>query len=116
MVVFLQDGVALDSATHPYSVVRDSKGMAAFDIPGHGVISPVRVGSDIVRYMKQCIDSYLGHTNVKVANIAVPAKFNGLQRDMTKKAFTDAGFIVLRILDEPAAAAIAYGLDKNDEM
>ena len=68
----------------------------------------------ILSYMKETAEAYLGHT-VKNAVITVPAYFNDAQRQATKDAGVIAGLNVLRIINEPTAAALAYGLDKADQ-
>lgn len=77
-------------------------------------LSPSQVGSYIVNYMIEITHLFLNHDNVKSAVICVPAKFTARQRQDTAKAFTDAGITVTRILEEPAAAALAYGLHKKE--
>lgn len=77
-------------------------------------ITPVHIGSMVVKHLLQMTHRYLGHENVKSAVICVPAKFDALQRQATVQAFRDAGVSVQRILEEPAAAALAYGLHHKD--
>lgn len=77
-------------------------------------LSPSQVGSYIINYMMEVTQIYLGHDNVKAAVICVPAKFDAKQRQQTVQAFTDAGVKVTRILEEPTAAALAYGLHKKE--
>lgn len=79
-------------------------------------LSPHRVGSYVVNHMIQITKQYLGHDNVKSAVIAVPAKFDQHQKESTVKAFQDAGIKVARILEEPVAAALAYGLQKKENV
>jgi L1 cell adhesion molecule like protein len=76
--------------------------------------SPEELGGMILTNMKETAESYLGHP-VKNAVITVPAYFNDAQRQATKDAGTIAGLNVLRIINEPTAAAIAYGLDKMED-
>lgn len=82
----------------------------------HAILSlaPSQVGSYVVSYLMEITQLFLGHDNVKSAVICVPAKFNAKQRQETVQAFKDAGVTVTRILEEPAAAALAYGLHKKD--
>ena len=75
--------------------------------------SPSQVSAFILQKMKETAESYLGET-VTQAVITVPAYFNDAQRQATKDAGKIAGLEVLRIINEPTAAALAYGLDKND--
>jgi L1 cell adhesion molecule like protein len=70
------------------------------------------ISSMVVAKMREIAEAYLGST-VKNAVITVPAYFNNSQREATKKAGTSAGLNVMRIINEPTAAAIAYGLDKK---
>lgn len=77
------------------------------------VVSPQQVGSYVVFHLIQITKAFLGHDNVQSAVICVPAKFNTLQRQRTMEAFKDAGISVARVIEEPAAAALAYGLHKK---
>jgi molecular chaperone DnaK len=98
-----------------YKVVPDDKGDAAFDIPNAGkLVRPEEVGAHILRKLKEAAEQYLGE-EVKKAVITVPAYFNERQRQATKMAGKLAGLEVVRVLNEPTAAALAYGLDKKKE-
>ena len=77
-------------------------------------VTPPKVGAYIVDHLISITQQFLGHENVKTTVIAIPAKFDDAQRIATVKAFTNAGVKVARILEEPTAAALAYGLDKKD--
>mmetsp|Transcript_22837 Transcript_22837/g.64638 ORF Transcript_22837/g.64638 Transcript_22837/m.64638 type:complete len:610 (+) Transcript_22837:106-1935(+) len=77
-------------------------------------IAPENVGSYVVDHLIKITNKFLGHDNVKSAVLAVPAKFNALQRQRTMEAFKNAGITVARVLEEPTAAALAYGLHKKD--
>jgi len=77
-------------------------------------ISPRQVGSYVVHHLIQITKEFLGHENVQSAVLAVPAKFDALQRQRTMEAFKEAGVNIARVLEEPAAAALAYGLHKKD--
>jgi molecular chaperone DnaK (HSP70) len=79
-------------------------------------IAPHRVGSYVVNHLISITQSFLGHENVKSAVIAVPAKFEAKQIQETVQAFRDAGVSVARILEEPVAAALAYGLQKKENV
>lgn len=76
--------------------------------------SPEQISSEILKYLKQCAEEFLG-TKVDNAVITVPAYFNNDQRVSTKVAGELAGLNVLRIINEPTAASLAYGLDKNND-
>jgi len=98
-----------------FDVVPDieSDGEVAFQV-GNMVISPRQVGSYVVNHLIQITKEFLGHENVKSAVLAVPAKFDRVQRQRTMEAFKAAGVTVVRVLEEPAAAALAYGLHKKE--
>ncbi len=99
-----------------YKVVADDKGDAAFDIPNAGkVVRPEEVGANVLRKLKEAAEDYLGE-KVSKAVITVPAYFNERQRQATKDAGKIAGLEVVRILNEPTAAALAYGLDKKNDV
>ncbi len=100
----------------PYKVVADEKGDAAFEIPNLGkTVRPEEVGAQVLRKLKEAAEAYLGEKITK-AVITVPAYFNERQRQATKDAGAIAGLEVLRILNEPTAAALAYGLDKKENV
>jgi molecular chaperone DnaK len=98
--------------TVPYKVVANSNGDAVFEVQGGKVVTPEEVGSFILTKMKETAEAYLGE-KVTDAVITVPAYFNDSQRQSTKDAGRIAGLNVLRIIPEPTAAALAYGLDKE---
>ncbi len=99
-----------------YKVVADDKGDAAFDVPNAGkVVRPEEVGANVLRKLKESAEAYLGEKITK-AVITVPAYFNERQRQATKDAGKIAGLEVMRILNEPTAAALAYGLDKKSDV
>jgi molecular chaperone DnaK len=97
----------------PYKITSGSNGMAAVEIAGKSY-SPPEISAMILQKMKQTAEDYLG-TTVDKAVITVPAYFNDAQRQATKDAGKIAGLDVLRIINEPTAAALAYGLDKKKE-
>ena len=99
----------------PYKIVSAKNGDAWVDVKGQEY-APSEISSFILRKLKEDAEAYLGET-VDKAVITVPAYFNDAQRQSTKDAGTIAGLNVLRIINEPTAAAIAYGLDqsKDDE-
>jgi len=97
----------------PYKVVEGQNGLVAVEINGKRY-SPPEISAMILQKMKQTAEDYLGQT-VDRAVITVPAYFNDAQRQATKDAGKIAGLEVLRIINEPTAAALAYGLDKKKE-
>jgi molecular chaperone DnaK len=99
-----------------YRVVPDEKGDASFEIPNLGrKVRPEEVGAQVLKKLKEAAEAYLGEKITK-AVITVPAYFNERQRQATKDAGKIAGLEVLRILNEPTAAALAYGLDKKSDV
>ena len=96
----------------PYDIVKGKNGDAWVKAGGEDY-SPSQVSAFILQKMKETAESYLGET-VTQAVITVPAYFNDAQRQATKDAGQIAGLEVLRIINEPTAAALAYGLDKDD--
>lgn len=99
--------------TVPYKVTKNSNGDVAFDIDGK-LVSPEEVGAQVLIKMKETAEAYLGE-KVTEAVITVPAYFNDAQRQSTKDAGRIAGLDVKRIIPEPTAAALAYGLDKTSD-
>jgi molecular chaperone DnaK len=104
--------VAKDQKLVPYKIVKADNGDAWIKAQGKDY-SPSQISAFILQKMKETAESYLGH-DVKQAVITVPAYFNDAQRQATKDAGKIAGLEVLRIINEPTAAALAYGLDKKD--
>jgi len=96
----------------PYSIVKGSNGDAWVEA-GEEKYSPAQISAFTLQKMKETAESYLGET-VTQAVITVPAYFNDAQRQATKDAGKIAGLEVLRIINEPTAAALAYGLDKDE--
>ena len=97
----------------PYKVVADSKGDAAVQIPAlDKTLRPEEISAMVLQKLKADAEAYLGE-KVDAAVITVPAYFNDAQRTATKNAGEIAGLKVLRIINEPTAAALAYGLDKK---
>lgn len=103
--------VASEIKTVPYKVVSGSNGDAVFEIQGK-IITPEEIAAQILIKMKETAEAYLGE-KVTEAVITVPAYFNDSQRQSTKDAGRIAGLDVKRIIPEPTAAALAYGLDKE---
>lgn len=97
----------------PYKVVKADNGAAYVDFGG-STVSPAEISSMILGKMKQTAEDYLGE-KVTDAVITVPAYFNDSQRQATKDAGSVAGLNVQRIINEPTAAALAYGLEKKGE-
>ena len=95
----------------PYKVIRGDNNTARVEI-GDRVYSPPEISAMILQKMKQTAEDYLG-TKLTEAVITVPAYFNDAQRQATKEAGEIAGLNVRRIINEPTAAALAYGLDKK---
>lgn len=96
----------------PYNIVKSDGGDAWVEARGEKY-SPSQISAFILQKMKETAERYLGET-VTQAVITVPAYFNDAQRQATKDAGKIAGLEVLRIINEPTAAALAYGLDKNE--
>jgi molecular chaperone DnaK len=105
--------VQRDIKVLPYKIVQASNGDAWIEIKGKQY-SPSEISSFILSYIKQSAEEYLGE-KVKDAVITVPAYFDDSQRQATKDAGAVAGLNVLRIINEPTAASLAYGLDKKKE-
>ena len=97
----------------PYKVVRSANGMPRIDIDGREY-TPQEISAMILQKMKKTAEDYLG-TTIDEAVITVPAYFNDSQRQATKEAGEIAGLKVRRIVNEPTAAALAYGLDKTNK-
>ena len=106
--------VQSDMKHFPYKVVnKEGKPYIEIEFKGQSkVFSPEEIGAMVLTKMKEIAESYLGDT-ITDAVITVPAYFNDSQRQATKDAGTICGLNVLRIINEPTAAAIAYGLDKK---
>ncbi|MCI5052962.1 MAG: molecular chaperone DnaK [Simkaniaceae bacterium] len=105
--------VASETKTVSYNVTSNANGDAVFDIDGKQV-SPEEVAAQILIKMKETAEEYLGE-EVTGAVVTVPAYFNDSQRQSTKDAGRIAGLDVKRIIPEPTAAALAYGLDKQNQ-
>ena len=101
-----------DTELVPYTIVKGKNGDAWVRAGGEDY-SPSQISAFTLQKMKETAEAYLGET-VTQAVITVPAYFNDAQRQATKDAGQIAGLEVLRIINEPTAAALAYGLDKND--
>ena len=97
----------------PYEIMEAGNGDAWVRAQGKE-LAPPQISAEVLRKMKKTAEDYLGHT-VTQAVITVPAYFNDQQRQATKDAGQIAGLEVLRIINEPTAAALAYGVDKADK-
>ncbi|WP_420960463.1 molecular chaperone DnaK [Brucella sp. IR073] len=104
--------VKKDKDLVPYKIVKGDNGDAWVEVHGKKY-SPSQISAMILQKMKETAEAYLGE-KVEQAVITVPAYFNDAQRQATKDAGKIAGLEVLRIINEPTAAALAYGLDKKD--
>ena len=109
---FQDKEVQKDLDNVPYKIVPHTNGDAWLEVRGQSY-SPAQIGAFIVGKLKETAAGYLGKS-VKHAVITVPAYFNDSQRQSTKDAGTIAGLDVLRVINEPTAAALAYGLDRQD--
>jgi len=97
----------------PYTIAAADNGDAWVEVRGNK-LAPQQVSADVLRKMKKTAEDYLGE-EVTEAVITVPAYFNDAQRQATKDAGRIAGLDVKRIINEPTAAALAFGLDKNEK-
>ena len=104
--------VQKDIKLMPYKIIKAANGDAWVQVLGDKDLAPQQVSAEILRKMKKTAEDYLGE-EVKEAVITVPAYFNDSQRQATKDAGKIAGLDVRRIINEPTAAALAFGLDKG---
>lgn len=109
---FEDEEVQRDLGNAPYSIVEHENGDAWVQTTNDKKFSPLEIGSIVLQKMKQVAESHLSG-EVKHAVVTVPAYFNDLQRQSTKDAGKLAGLEVLRVINEPTAAALAYGIDKK---
>src|SRR6201993_3453397 len=105
--------VAAEEKLVPYKIVGGPDELVKVDIDGKQY-TPPEISAMILRKLKEAAEAYLGH-KVRKAVVTVPAYFNDAQRQATKDAGQIAGLEVARIINEPTAAALAYGLDKKKE-
>jgi len=110
---FDEAAVQKDIDLMPYNIIKADNGDAWIEANGEK-LAPQQVSAEVLRKMKKTAEDYLGH-EVTQAVITVPAYFNDSQRQATKDAGRIAGLEVLRIINEPTAAALAYGVDKADK-
>jgi molecular chaperone DnaK len=109
---FKEQAVQKDIDLMPYEIMEAKNGDAWVRAQGKE-LAPPQISAEVLRKMKKTAEDYLGH-EVTQAVITVPAYFNDSQRQATKDAGQIAGLEVLRIINEPTAAALAYGVDKTD--
>ena len=109
---FSDDKVTQDKDMVPYNIIKSESGDAWVNAAGKDY-APSQVSGFILQKMKETAESHLGH-DVTQAVITVPAYFNDAQRQATKDAGKIAGLEVLRIINEPTAASLSYGLDKKE--
>jgi molecular chaperone DnaK len=108
---FDDEVVSKDADMVPYKIIKADNGDAWVEA-SNKQLAPPQVAAEVLKKMKKTAEDYLGH-EVKEAVITVPAYFNDSQRQATKDAGKIAGLDVKRIINEPTAAALAYGLDKG---
>ena len=110
---FKEEAVQKDIDLMPYKITEAANGDAWVNV-NDKELAPPQISAEVLRKMKKTAEDYLGH-EVTQAVITVPAYFNDSQRQATKDAGKIAGLEVLRIINEPTAAALAYGVDKADK-
>jgi molecular chaperone DnaK len=110
---FEEKAVQKDIDLMPYAIIKADNGDAWVETNGEK-LAPPQISAEVLRKMKKTAEDYMG-TEVTQAVITVPAYFNDSQRQATKDAGRIAGLEVLRIINEPTAAALAYGVDKQDK-
>jgi molecular chaperone DnaK len=110
---FKEEAVQKDINLMPYKIIQSDNGDAWVQV-NEEKLAPPQISAEVLRKMKKTAEDYLGH-EVTQAVITVPAYFNDSQRQATKDAGKIAGLEVLRIINEPTAAALAYGVDKQDK-
>jgi molecular chaperone DnaK len=110
---FKEEAVQKDINLMPYKIIEAANG-DAWVLAHNKELAPPQISAEVLRKMKKTAEDYLGH-EVTQAVITVPAYFNDSQRQATKDAGQIAGLEVLRIINEPTAAALAYGVDKDDK-
>lgn len=109
---FTDEVVQKDIKMVPYKIIKADNGDAWVEVLGKKKLAPPQISAQVLLKMKKTAEDYLGH-EVKEAVITVPAYFNDSQRQATKDAGKIAGLEVKRIINEPTAAALAYGMDKK---
>jgi len=109
---FSESVIQQDMKHYSFKVVPDSADKPQIELGNGTRYYPEQISALVLEYMKKTAEAYIGHS-VRKAVVTVPAYFNDAQRQATKDAGTIAGLEVIRIINEPTAAALAYGLDKN---
>ncbi|KAL3232593.1 Uncharacterized protein RNJ44_04509 [Nakaseomyces bracarensis] len=114
--MYEDDEVVRDKKNMPYSIVKSpTSGQAYVALKNGNVKSPSEIASEVLKYLKNCAEEYLGGIgDIKKAVITVPAYFNDGQRQATKEAGKLAGLDVLRVVNEPTAAALSFGMDEKN--
>jgi Fe-S protein assembly chaperone HscA len=107
------DDVREELALFPFQVAGEGESVIRLQIAGR-TLTPPQIGAEVLKQLKRNAEAYLGH-EVTQAVVTVPAYFNDAQRQATKDAGRIAGLEVLRLVNEPTAASLAYGLDKRKE-
>merc|ERR1712117_672953 len=107
-------GIQKEMKLISYKIVKSSNGDAWVKSTDGKVYSPSQMGAFVLSKMKETAANFIG-SSVKNAVVTVPAYFNDSQRQATKDAGQIAGLNVLRVINEPTAAALAYGMDKSDD-
>ena len=110
---FKEEAVQKDIDLMPFKIMEATNGDAWVEV-NNNTLAPPQISAEVLRKMKKTAEDYLGH-EVTEAVITVPAYFNDSQRQATKDAGRIAGLDVKRIINEPTAAALAYGVDKEDK-
>lgn len=110
---FAEEEIQKDIGLMPFKIVEATNGDAWVEVNGEQM-APPQISAEVLRKMKKTAEDYLGET-VTQAVITVPAYFNDSQRQATKDAGKIAGLEVLRIINEPTAAALAYGVSSDDK-
>jgi molecular chaperone DnaK (HSP70) len=107
------------ASAHPYKVVESNlskHSKVGFELSDDKIVTPENVGTEVLKYLLSITATFMGHKQVNKAVIAVPAKFTSEQRAATGEAFKAAGLKVIRVLEEPTAAAVAYNLHKKSDV
>jgi len=97
---------------YPYKIGQKNNGDVSLETTDGKILTPQEIAAEILSYLKECAEDYLG-SKVEKAVVTVPAYFNDAERQATKDAGTIAGLDIVRIINEPTAAALSYGVDKK---